>query len=99
MSQNQYDVIVIGGGPGGYVSAIRASQLGGKTILIERSELGGVCTNVGCIPTKTLLRGVELLSEIKESNDFGINFSNLSHDYVNLLQKKNEVINRLKTIA
>ena len=51
MSQNQYDVIVIGGGPGGYVSAIRASQLGGKTILIERSELGGVCPNVGCIPT------------------------------------------------
>ena len=73
MSQNQYDVIVIGGGPGGYVSAIRSSQLGGKTILIERSELGGVCTNVGCIPTKTLLRGVELLSEIKESNDFGVN--------------------------
>ena len=96
MSQNQYDVIVIGGGPGGYVSAIRSSQLGGKSILIERSELGGVCTNVGCIPTKTLLRGVELLSEIKESNDFGVNFSNLSHNYPNLLQKKNEVINRLR---
>ena len=96
MSQNQYDVVVIGGGPGGYVGAIRASQLGGKTLLIEKSELGGVCTNVGCIPTKTLLRGIELLSEIRDSNDFGINFSNLSHDYVNLLQKKNEVINRLR---
>jgi len=57
----QKEIVIIGGGPGGYVGAIRAAQLGGKVTLIEKEELGGTCTNWGCIPTKALLRGVEIL--------------------------------------
>ena len=60
MSENSYDVVVIGGGPGGYVSAIRAAQLGLKTAVIEREHLGGICLNWGCIPTKALLRSSEI---------------------------------------
>ena len=60
MSETSYDVIVIGSGPGGYVTAIRAAQLGFKTAVIEKSELGGVCLNWGCIPTKALLRSAEV---------------------------------------
>ena len=96
MPKNWYDVVVIGGGPGGYAAAIRASQLGANVILTEKSELGGVCTNVGCIPTKTLLRGVELYSEVKTGEAFGINFSDLSLSYHDLLQKKDEVVKRLR---
>ena len=62
----KYDVIVIGGGPGGYVAAIRAAQLGAKVTLIEKQYLGGTCLNVGCIPTKCLLHSAELLADIKE---------------------------------
>ncbi len=60
MSSAQYDVIVVGGGPGGYVTAIRAGQIGLKTALIEREHLGGICLNWGCIPTKSLLRSAEI---------------------------------------
>jgi dihydrolipoamide dehydrogenase len=69
---NQFDVIVIGGGPGGYVAAIRASQLGMKTALVEKEHLGGVCLNWGCIPTKALLRSAEIKHLIDHADDFGI---------------------------
>ena len=62
----KFDVIVIGGGPGGYVAAIRASQLGLKTAVIEKEHLGGICLNWGCIPTKALLKSAELLQKIKQ---------------------------------
>ncbi len=65
MSDNTYDVIVIGGGPGGYVAAIRAAQLGQKVACVEREALGGVCLNWGCIPTKSLLRNAELASRCR----------------------------------
>jgi len=65
-------IVVLGGGPGGYVAAIRAAQLGGEVSLIEKSNIGGTCVNIGCIPTKALLHSAELLSEIKESENFGI---------------------------
>ena len=61
-----YDVIVIGGGPGGYVAAIKAAQLGKRTCIIEKEHFGGVCLNEGCIPTKTLLRSAEALKEVKD---------------------------------
>ena len=72
MSTSEYDVIVIGAGPGGYVAAIRAAQLGFKTAVIERAHLGGICLNWGCIPTKALLRAAELAHEVKSAAEFGI---------------------------
>ena len=67
-----YDVVVIGGGPGGYAAAIRASQLGGKVALVEAAEIGGTCVNRGCIPTKVWLRAVYLLHWIRRADEFGI---------------------------
>ncbi|NQU63629.1 MAG: FAD-dependent oxidoreductase, partial [SAR324 cluster bacterium] len=72
INQNKYDVIVIGSGPGGYVSAIRATQLGKKTAVIERENLGGVCLNWGCIPTKALLESARLLDEMRNAKSFGL---------------------------
>ena len=67
-----YDVIVVGAGPGGYVAAIRAAQLGLRTAVVERAFLGGICLNWGCIPTKALLRSAEILHEIETARSFGI---------------------------
>src|SRR5688572_7866373 len=67
-----YDVVVIGSGPGGYVAAIRASQLGFKTAIIEKESLGGICLNWGCIPTKALLKSAQVMEDIKHAKDFGI---------------------------
>jgi dihydrolipoamide dehydrogenase len=67
-----FDIIVIGGGPGGYVAAIKAAQLGKKTAIVEKNVFGGVCLNKGCIPTKVLLRSAEALKEVKESGSFGV---------------------------
>ena len=67
-----YDLAIVGGGPGGYVAAIRARQLGLQTLLIEREALGGVCLNWGCIPTKALLRSAELWKSLKEMEQFGL---------------------------
>jgi dihydrolipoamide dehydrogenase len=69
---NSYDVIIIGSGPGGYVTAIRASQLGLKTAIVEREHLGGICLNWGCIPTKALLRSAEILHFAEHAKDYGL---------------------------
>jgi dihydrolipoamide dehydrogenase len=76
-----YDTIVFGGGPGGYVAAIKASQLGQKTAVVEREELGGVCVNWGCIPTKSLIRNAEIANLLHEGKIFGFSFDNLKLDY------------------
>ncbi len=76
-----YDVIVIGSGPGGYVAAIRASQLGLKTAIVEKESLGGVCLNWGCIPTKALLKSAQVFEYIKHAKDYGINVSESTHDF------------------
>ena len=77
-----YDVVVIGAGPGGYVAAIRAAQLGLKTAVVEKQYWGGVCLNVGCIPSKALIRNAELAHTItKEAKTFGITGDNISMDY------------------
>ena len=69
---NKYDIVVIGGGPGGYVSAIRGAQLGKKVAIIEKESLGGVCLNWGCIPTKSLLKNAYVLDLVKNASKYGI---------------------------
>ena len=80
-----YDVIIIGSGPGGYVAAIRASQLGLKTAIIEKESLGGICLNWGCIPTKALLKSAQVFEYIKHAKDYGINVKNYEKDFMLLL--------------
>ena len=95
MSQPVYDVIVVGGGPGGYVAAIRAAQLGRKVALVEREFLGGVCLNVGCIPTKSLLRNAEVINLLSEGSDYGFKFENLVVDYAAAQKRSRQVSGRL----
>jgi dihydrolipoamide dehydrogenase len=97
MSNKTFDVVVIGSGPGGYVAAIRASQLGLKTALIEKGELGGTCLNVGCIPSKALLHSTEMLhfAEKKASNH-GIKLSGISMDLAQLMKRKTTVVQTLR---
>jgi dihydrolipoamide dehydrogenase len=92
---SNYDTIVIGGGPGGYVAAIKASQLGQKTAVIEKEHLGGVCLNWGCIPTKSLLRNAEIVNLLKEGKTFGFSFDNLTVDYSVAQKRSRKVSQRL----
>ena len=72
MADTNYDIIIIGSGPGGYVTAIRAAQLGFKTAIVEREYLGGICLNWGCIPTKALLRSAEVYDNLRHAQSFGL---------------------------
>ncbi|MDR1506282.1 MAG: dihydrolipoyl dehydrogenase [Treponema sp.] len=93
----QFDVAVIGGGPGGYVAAIRCAQLGKKTALVENRELGGTCLNRGCIPTKTLLHTAELYDEVRShGKELGLAAEGLSVDYAALAARKDAVVGRLR---
>lgn len=91
---SNYDTIVIGSGPGGYVAAIRASQLGQKTAVVEKEHLGGICLNWGCIPTKALLRNAEVINLLKEGKTFGFSFDNLKVDYSAAQQRSRQVSQR-----
>lgn len=88
-----YDLIVIGSGPGGYVAAIRASQLGLKTAIIERAELGGICLNWGCIPTKALLKSASVFEYINHAADFGITVKGADADFPAIVKRSREVAN------
>jgi dihydrolipoamide dehydrogenase len=90
-----YDLAVIGSGPGGYVAAVRASQVGMRVAIIEREELGGVCLNWGCIPTKALLKSAELFQLIKRSGEFGITSGAAAVDFPAVIQRSRQVANRL----
>ena len=97
-STKDFDIIVVGGGPGGYVAAIKAAQLGKRTAIVEKDKFGGVCMNRGCIPTKALLRSVEALKEVKESENFGIvdlDVSKAKLDMAKVQTRKNGIIKQL----
>ncbi len=91
----KFDVVVIGGGPGGYVAAIRASQLGFKTALIEKDRVGGICLNWGCIPTKALLKSAELYNLMKRADEFGLKIGDLGFDFKKIIQRSRQVAERL----
>mgnify|MGYP001252812942 CR=1 FL=1 len=95
MSNQKYDIAVIGGGPGGYVAAIRAAQLGSKVALIEREHYGGICLNWGCIPTKSLLQSAERYTQIKNASSFGINVSNVSIDLKSIVARSRAISQKL----
>lgn len=89
------DVLIVGGGPGGYVAAIRASQLGKKTVLVEKDALGGTCLNYGCIPTKALAHSVEVLEEMKSASKLGFQVDNIQIDFQKTMANKDQVIQTL----
>lgn len=91
-----YDIAVIGGGPGGYVAAIRAAQLGAKVLLVEKEKLGGVCLNWGCIPTKTLLKSAEKWRELKECGEFGLRAENTGFDYALVRGRMKRVVEQMQ---
>ncbi len=90
-----YDVAIIGAGPGGYVAAIRAAQLGLKTAVVERDELGGICLNWGCIPSKALLRNAEVIRLLHRGEEFGFSFDNLEIDFGKAVDRSRKVVSTL----
>lgn len=97
VKKKKYDVVVIGGGPGGYPAAIRAAQNGKSIALIEAKELGGTCLNRGCIPSKALIAGSEFVSHLADAAKFGIHFKDLSVDFGQLADHKDQVVNKMRT--
>ena len=95
MNKHTCDLVVIGSGPGGYVAAIRASQLGLKTICVEKGNLGGVCLNIGCIPTKALLKSAEYMNFVKHSADYGIEIKDYSVNFEKVIQRSRDVATRM----
>ncbi|WP_428667942.1 dihydrolipoyl dehydrogenase [Runella sp.] len=90
---SQYDLIIIGSGPGGYVAAIRASQLGLKTAIVEKESLGGICLNWGCIPTKALLKSAQVFQYINHAKDYGITVGNAEADFGAIIKRSRDVAN------
>lgn len=95
MTDTNFDVILIGGGPGGYVSAIRAAQLGLKTCVVEKQHLGGICLNWGCIPTKALLRSAEIYNYMKHAGDYGLSADGISFDINKVIERSRGVSKQL----
>src|SRR4030081_2362336 len=95
MPESSYDCLIIGSGPGGEVAAIRAPQLGMKTVVIERDRVGGRCLNYACIPAKAVLRVADVLSEIREAGEFGIKVGEPEIDYGGVSARRKKVISTL----
>jgi dihydrolipoamide dehydrogenase len=95
MADTSFDIVVIGSGPGGYVTAIRAAQLGFKTAIVEKAYLGGICNNWGCIPTKALLRSAEIYHYMKHARDYGLSADNVSFDPKAVVERSRGVVKRL----
>ncbi len=94
--KKKVDVAVIGAGPGGYVAAIKAAQMGRSVVLIEKKDLGGTCLNVGCIPSKTLLSNAKVLQKIKNAKNYGIEVGEISFNYTKMKERKDEVVSQIK---
>ena len=95
MSQNDFDVVVIGAGPGGYVAAIRSAQLGLKTAIVEKEHMGGICLNWGCIPTKAMLRSAEIFHLMQRANEFGLNAEKISFDLQAVIKRSRGISKQL----
>ncbi len=95
MAETEFDLIVLGGGPGGYVAAIRAAQLGGKVALVEREHLGGICLNWGCIPTKALLRTAEIYHYMQHAGDYGLSVEGAAYDLDKVVKRSRKIAARL----
>ena len=95
MADTSFDIIIIGSGPGGYVCAIRAAQLGFKTAIVEREYLGGICLNWGCIPTKALLRSAEIFHYLQHAEDYGLSAQNVGYDPAAVVKRSRAVAKRL----
>src|SRR3989440_6754761 len=95
MAETSFDIIIIGSGPGGYVTAIRAAQLGFKTVIVERDYLGGICLNWGCIPTKALLRSAEIFHYFQHAKDYGLSAKKIGYDPKAVVQRSRAVAKRL----
>ena len=92
---SDYDVVVLGSGPGGYVAAIRAGQLGLRTAIVEQDDLGGICLNWGCIPSKAILRNAQVLNLVRHAGDFGISFRDLTFDFGEAIDRSRQVVDQL----
>jgi dihydrolipoyl dehydrogenase len=97
MADTNFDIIIIGSGPGGYVTAIRAAQLGFKTAIVERDYLGGICSNWGCIPTKALLRSAEIFQHMRHAKDFGLKADNVGFDAAAIIKRSRGVAGRMNS--
>ncbi|MDO9412864.1 MAG: dihydrolipoyl dehydrogenase [Pseudolabrys sp.] len=97
MADTSFDVLIIGSGPGGYVTAIRAAQLGFKVAVVERDYLGGICSNWGCIPTKALLRSAEIYHYMQHAKDYGLSAENISFDPAAVIKRSRGVAGRMNT--
>ncbi|HCF92939.1 MAG TPA: dihydrolipoyl dehydrogenase, partial [Firmicutes bacterium] len=91
-----FDLLIIGAGPGGYVAAIRAAQLGLKTAIVEKENLGGTCLNVGCIPTKALVAGSDLLAATRNAGKLGISIPEATADFGGMMAHKNSVVEMMR---
>jgi dihydrolipoamide dehydrogenase len=97
MTESNFDIIIIGSGPGGYVTAIRAAQLGFKTAIVERDFLGGICSNWGCIPTKALLRSAEIYHYMQNAKDYGLSADNIAFDPAAVIKRSRGVAGRMNS--
>ena len=95
MTNETFDLIIIGSGPGGYVAAIRASQLGKKVAVVEREHIGGICLNWGCIPTKALMKSAEVYTTINQAKRYGFTLDNVSFDFSAIIKRSRQLATRM----
>src|ERR1700688_3391766 len=95
MADTNFDIVIIGSGPGGYVTAIRSAQLGFKTAIVERDYLGGICLHWGCIPTKALLRSAEIFHYLQHAKDYGLSAEKVAFDAAAVVARSRNVSKRL----
>src|SRR5580700_4501575 len=95
MAESSYDCVVIGSGPGGYVAAVRAAQLGMRTAVVEKDQVGGRCLSYACIPAKAVLRSADILTEVREAGDFGIKVGEAEIDFEAIMRRRQKVVSTL----